>query len=71
MQSLAIYVSFAKVMRETGLSLSHMDKGWPLEAQRNFDAEEIVTGSFPRVQRHKIVYRREINKNLATVRAWG
>lgn len=58
-----------KVMRET--SLSHMDKGWLLEAQRNFDVEEIVTGSFPQVPRHKIIHRRKIDKNLAIVRVWG
>lgn len=33
-------------MRETGLSLSHIDKGWPLGAQRNLDVEEeLVTSS--------------------------
>lgn len=56
-------------MRETGLS--HMDKGWLLEAQKNSDVEEIVTGSFPRVPRHKIIHRQEIDKNLAIVRVWG
>lgn len=56
-------------MRETGLS--HMDKGWLLEAQKNSDVEEIVTGSFPRVPRHKIIHRQEIDKNLAIVSVWG
>lgn len=58
-------------MRETNSSVSHMDKGWPLGAQRSFDAEEIVTVSAPQVPRHKIIYRREINRKLAIVRVWG